>query len=115
MKFKDEFIQTKKELEQMGFDVDVPVYTSTNSTKREHIDEHLKKLKECDVLLLTNYLDDTGYGYVGASGFFEVGWAFALGKDVYLLNKTSPDSPYTEDLDAVVCRVLDGDLSKITA
>jgi hypothetical protein len=113
MKFKDKFIETKKELESMGFDVELPEYTSPHSTKREHIDKHLEKLKKCDALLLTNYIDDTGYGYVGASGFIEVGWAFALGKYIYLLNMTNPNSPYTEDLDAVVYHVIDGDLNKL--
>jgi nucleoside 2-deoxyribosyltransferase len=113
MKFIDKFIQTKKYLEATGFDVETPEYLAKNLTKKEHIVDHLKKLKTCDILLLTNYIDDTGYGYVGVSGFFEAGWAFALDKKVYLLNKVNPESPYAEDLGAIINENLNGDLNQI--
>jgi hypothetical protein len=113
MKFVDKFIQTKKDLEVIGFEVKTPEYLAKKLSKKEHIVNHLNKLKTCDILLLTNYLDDTGYGYVGVSGFFEAGWAFALDKKVYLLNTINPESPYAEDLSAVVYGILDNNLNNI--
>ena len=110
MKFKKEFLETAEQLRKLGIEALVPNYTDNHHTKRQHIDEHLTKLKDCDALLVTNYIDDSGYGYIGASGFIEVGWAFALGKKIFLLNPVNPQSPYAEDLDAVVNAILNGDL-----
>ena len=110
MRFKEKFLATAEQLRELGSEAQVPNYTDNNHTKRQFIDEHLTMLKDCDALLVTNYLDDSGYGYIGASGFIEVGWAFALGKKIFMLNPVNPESPYAEDLDAVVDAVLNGDL-----
>ena len=113
MRFKEKFLATAEQLRELGSEAQVPNYTDNNHTKRQLIDEHLAKLKDCDALLVTNYLDDSGYGYIGASGFIEVGWAFALGKKIFILNPVNPESPYAEDLDAVVDAVLNGDLQAL--
>lgn len=115
MRFKNKFLDTAEQLRKLGVKVQVPNYLDKTHTKRQHIDEHLAKLKDCDVLLVTNYIDDSGYGYVGASGFIEVGWAFALGKRIIILNQINPQSPYAEDLAAVVDIVLYGDLKALQA
>lgn len=110
MRFKEKFLETAEQLRELGVEVTVPNYTNNDHTKRQHIDEHLARLKDCDALLVTNYIDDSDYGYIGASGFIEAGWAFALGKKIFMLNPVSPQSPYAEDLEAVVDTVINGDL-----
>lgn len=112
MRFQDDFLKTAKQLNNFGFEAIVPD-VDAGYTKRQYIDRHLARLKDSDALLVTNYRDDSGYGYVGASGFIEVGWAFALGKKIYLLHDINPTSPYAEDLDAVVTKVLNGDLTQL--
>lgn len=113
MRFVEKFLETAEQLQKLGIEAQVPNSTDNNHTKRQLIDDHLEKLKGCDALLVTNYVDDSGYGYIGASGFIEVGWAFALGKKIFMLNPVNPQSPYAEDLDAVVDTVLNGDLQAL--
>lgn len=88
-------------LQKQGHVVHTPT-TEKLESKRAYIDRHLASLKESDALLLANFPEnDNKYGRVGASGFFETGWAYALGKKVYYLNPLDPESPYTEDIVAV--------------
>src|ERR1035437_6994516 len=112
MRFQKDFLKTAKQLNGLGFEAIAP-NVDASYTKRQYIDRHLTRLKDCDALLVTNYKDDSGYGYIGASGFIEVGWAFALGKKIYLLHDVNPASPYAEDLNAVVTKILNGDLTTI--
>lgn len=89
------------ELRQQGHVVHTPT-TEKLDSKRAYIDRHLELLQESDTLLLANFPEDgSQYGRVGVSGFFEAGWAYALGKKVYYLNPLDPESLYTEDLTAV--------------
>ena len=82
-------------------------------TKRQYIDEHMSRLQDSNALLLANFDDERGDGYIGASCFFEAGWAFALGKPVYALRPIDAKSPFAEDLMAIDCTVINGDMSKI--
>jgi len=89
------------ELRQQGHEVHVPT-TEKLGAKRAFNDRHLELLKKSDALLLANFPEaGSRYGRVGASGFFETGWAYALGKKVYYLNPLDPESLYTEDIVAV--------------
>lgn len=45
--------------------------------------------------------------------FFEAGWAFALGKPVFVLESIDRESDYAEDLLAIGAVELKGDLGKI--
>ncbi len=112
MHHADKFAALHESLEAAGHQAILP-QTEEGLTKRQYIDEHMSRLQDSDALLLANFDDERGDGYIGASCFFEAGWAFALGKPVYALRPIDAKSPFAEDLMAIDCTVINGDMSKI--
>ena len=112
MRHTDKFAALQDSLEAAGHQAILP-QTEEGLTKRQYIDEHMSRLQGSDALLLANFDDERGNGYIGASCFFEAGWAFALGKPVYALQSIDATSPFAEDLMAIDCQVINGDMSKI--
>jgi len=112
MRHTDKFAALQDSLEAAGHQAILP-QTEEGLTKRQYIDEHMSRLQGSDALLLANFDDERGDGYIGASCFFEAGWAFALGKPVYALRPIDAKSPFAEDLMAIDCTVINGDMSKI--
>ena len=112
MRHTDRFAALQDSLEAAGHQAILP-QTEEGLTKRQYIDEHMSRLQGSDALLLANFDDERGDGYIGASCFFEAGWAFALGKPVYALHSIDAKSPFAEDLMAIDCTVINGDMSKI--
>jgi hypothetical protein len=112
MRHTDKFAALQDSLEAAGHQATLP-QTEEGLTKRQYIDEHMSRLQDSDALLLANFDDERGDGYIGASCFFEAGWAFALGKPVYTLQPIDATSPFAEDLMAIDCQVINGDMSKI--
>ncbi len=112
MRHTDKFAALQDSLEAAGHQATLP-QTEEGLTKRQYIDEHMSRLQDSEALLLANFDDERGDGYIGASCFFEAGWAFALGKPVYTLQPIDTTSPFAEDLMAIDCQVINGDMSKI--
>ena len=112
MRHTDKFAALQDSLEAAGHQATLP-QTEEGLTKRQYIDEHMSRLQDSNALLLANFDDERGDGYIGASCFFEAGWAFALGKPVYALRPIDAKSPFAEDLMAIDCTVINGDMSKI--
>jgi hypothetical protein len=112
MRHTDKFAALQDSLEAAGHQAILP-QTEEGLTKRQYIDEHMSRLQDSEALLLANFDDERGDGYIGASCFFEAGWAFALGKPVYTLQPIDATSPFAEDLMAIDCQVINGDMSKI--
>jgi len=111
MKKYEEAVRIADELRMLGCNVATPEIGRTDASKREHIDTHFEKLKDSDVLIVGNFIDraDDQYGRVGASTFFEAGWAYALNKRVYHVHPLDPSSVYTEDIAAITC----GDMQQL--
>ena len=112
MHHADKFAALHESLEAAGHQATLP-QTEEGLTKRQYIDEHMSRLQDSEALLLANFDDERGNGYIGASCFFEAGWAFALGKPVYALHPIDAKSSFAEDLMAIDCQVINGDMSKI--
>lgn len=92
-----------EKIRSQGNSVHTPTVSQESRTKRSFIDEHLAKLVESDALIVGNFCaEGEAYGRVGASTFFEAGWAYALGKPVYCVAALDPASPYTEDITAIM-------------
>ena len=111
MKVYPQLIDLKKRLEKLGYAVELPDEGSGETGrgfKRRMIDDHLSKLRRADVLLLANV-----GGRIGASTFFEAGWAFVLGKTIYVLEEIDEGSDFAEDLRAIGVVELRGDLGII--
>lgn len=114
MKVYAQLAVVKERLEALGYVVELPEPGTRESSesevdyKRRMIDMHLEKLQRADVLLIGNI-----GGRIGASTFFEAGWAFALHKPIYVLEEIDDSSDYAEDLRAIGAIELKGDLSRI--
>lgn len=108
MRHHDELVPVAETLRGLGYEVELPDNNNPSYSKKQHIDKHLGELTESDALLLGN-VD----GYIGASTFFEAGWAFALKKPIYVLEKFDKNSSFTEDLKAIGAIELCGDWDKL--
>lgn len=128
MKFHQEMYVTKKKLEKKGFSVLVPkdldnieMNESYMDTDEERINvkiefdfirEHFRKIEKADAILILNYEKKGVAGYIGGNTFLEMGYAFGLGKKVYLLYPV-PDMDYKTEMHAMQPVVIHGDLGKI--
>ena len=78
----------------------------------DFIREHFRKIEQADAILILNYEKKGIPGYIGGNTFLEMGYAFGLGKKVYLLYGV-PDMDYKTEMFAIQPVVIDGDLSRI--
>ena len=128
MQFHRQMAEAQRELEAQGFRVLVPIElgnTKTNeaymsrdedkiSTKIEYdfIREHFRKIEKSDAILILNYKKKGIAGYIGGNTFLEMGYAFGLGKKIYLLYSV-PNMDYGVEMHSMKPIVLNGDLNKI--
>ncbi|MBM4401760.1 MAG: nucleoside 2-deoxyribosyltransferase [Candidatus Cloacimonetes bacterium] len=85
------------------------------SFKKEHdlIRAHYRKIKQSDAILVLNYKKKKIPGYIGGNTFLEMGFAYVLGKKIYLLYSIPKIDFCYEEIIAMEPHVLDGDLEKI--
>ncbi|MEI7891381.1 MAG: hypothetical protein WCI36_05450 [bacterium] len=135
--FFDEMLKAKKELEDMGHEVDLPPTEIKNGEgkmipvaeyyrirKSENPDAwvwdakkvamltHFKKEEWADVILVLNIEKNGVAGYVGANTLIEMGLALFLDKPIYLLNDI-PEISSKEEIVGMQPIVINGDLTKI--
>lgn len=105
----------------MGTDESVPVearndlsYEELITAKIEYdfIRMNFRKIEAAGSILILNYLHKGIPGYIGGNTFLEMGYAFGLGKKVYLLHPV-PEMDYKTEMHAIQPIVLNGDLTKI--
>jgi nucleoside 2-deoxyribosyltransferase len=120
-----EIEKVKKELEK-DFDVEIPFFDETANykvwDKEEAIRVKLKHdilksnfefMKRNDVILVFNKFEKNGIkNYVGGNTFLEMGFAYVLGKKLFLYSKI-PEISYESEIVAMKPIVLNGDLTKI--
>lgn len=118
----------KKDLEEMGFEVEIPVgvqqyidnsYTHLSESERfqNKIDMNLitryyKKIQDSDYVLIVNVEKNGKENYIGGNTFLEMGFAHVLGKPMFVLNPL-PEVSYRDELEAMNLRVINGDLGLI--
>lgn len=95
MSFLEQMLVLKQELNRAGYVVHAPkkeIIDYAKNTKAEQarlknqaIDDHLEKIKESDAVLVANYPKKGIEGYIGGNSFLEMGFAYALGKKIFLL------------------------------
>jgi len=126
MEFADKMIAVGSVLESQGHQVLYPKYTFSfvqrNLNKQEKaglkkakdlIRAHYKNIVESDAIVILNY-DKAGHkGWIGANSFLEMGFAYVLGKKIYLLNPIPDFAYFEEEIEAIGPVVLGGNLSKI--
>ena len=84
----------------------------TAKIEYDFIREHFKKIESADAILVLNYQKKGIKGYIGGNTFLEMGYAFGLGKKIFLLYPV-PEMDYKTEMHAIQPIVLGGDLTKI--
>lgn len=131
MRFAEDILKTKKELESKGHIVHIPVDTEhiiENPHLPDSLEEDCKHLQESNILkrcfdliaesdaiLVLNYEKHGVKGYMGTSVLMEVGLAHYLEKKIFLLNNI-PDynkQRWAHEVHAVNPIVLNGNLERI--
>lgn len=124
MKLIEKMKEVELKLKDLGLNVllpntaEVSDYTIMSeseqySHKNRMILDHLEKIKQADAILVVNdRLKDTD-SYIGANSFLEIGFAFSLGKKIFLLNEI-PQQPNTVEIGGMLPVCLRGDLNSIS-
>ena len=129
MQFHEEMARVRSQLVDRGFTVHVPGELDNLSKNESYMDndedritakieydfirEHFRKIESADVILVLNYDKKNIKGYIGGNTFLEMGYAFGLGKKIFLLYSV-PEMDYKTEMHAIQPIVLDGDLTKIS-
>lgn len=123
MKLKERMYEIEPKLKALGFNVLLSDMAETGDYgsmaeleryefKNRMIIGHLDKIKQGDAILVVNdRLKDTD-NYIGANSFLEIGFAFSLGKKIFILNSL-PQQPNTVEIGGMMPICLNGDLDKI--
>jgi nucleoside 2-deoxyribosyltransferase len=103
-----------KELELRGHKVTLPVdmsesgFTDRHKQKSTFMRTMFDEIKVCDAILAVNDETRQGYeGYIGANTFLELGMGYALGKQLFSLERWDSKLPYDEELRAMDIAKLD--------
>jgi len=130
MQFFKEMSSAKTLLESFGHTVHVPIEMNNPklnehfmksdderiSTKIEYnfIREHFQKIQYAEAILVLNHAKKGIKGYVGGNTFLEMGYAFGLGKKIYLLYPV-PKMDYYTEMEAMQPTVLNGNLKMLSS
>lgn len=122
-------------LEKAGYQTDIPL-TSQKIIKGELSMEEFKKEKEnngdgsfrkiqddvikryykiiknSDAVLIVNLEKNGIKNYIGGNTFLEIGFAYVLGKNIFLLNPI-PEINYKDEIMAMQPEVINGNLNRI--
>lgn len=124
MQIKERMSEVEQQLKNLGFIVLLPNIGETNdySTmteteryvfKNRMITEHLDKIRKSDAVLIINDTLKDIPNYIGANSFLEIGFAFSLGKKIFLLNNL-PEQSNTVEIGGMIPISLGGEISNIT-
>lgn len=131
MTFAPQMMEAKKDLEALGYQVDVPADIENhlkNPNLIDDLDSDLKHsqeknvLKACfdliaenDAVLVLNHKKNNIGGYIGTSVLMEIGLAYYLGKKIFILNPipSSADARWAHEVMIMNPKIIDGDFSAI--
>jgi len=140
MAFYNQFSELKRKLEEMGHTVVAPELefetkdddTSVGSffdrnggvdafppdhdvwkKKGKAITAHFRKIDDSDCVLISNYKKKGVSDYIGGNTFLEIGYAYGLGKKIFILNNLPQTSVFKEEILGMQPIVLKGNLEAI--
>ena len=113
MKIKDKIVEVGRSLENMGYNVLLPVECMQGLDKiiasRAHLDRIVNP--ENEIVLIVNDTKNGIENYIGPNSFAEIAFGFYFNKKVYLLNDIY--DPYKDELVGWKVIPLKGNLNKI--
>lgn len=83
--------------------------------KAELMRAHFDEVAKGDAILVVNDEKHGVPGYIGPNVLMEMGLAFHLRKQIYVLHPVTTESPVYEEVHGMGSVILDGDLTKIPA
>ena len=116
--------EVEKDLIESGHHVFMPVDFGVDYTTISHEDcgqlkkeknaikKHFEKIKRSEAVLVCNFDKNGIDNYIGGNSFLEMGFAYILGKKIFLLHPI-PKMPYESEIIGMEPIILDGDLNKI--
>jgi nucleoside 2-deoxyribosyltransferase len=122
MQFFQKMEELKLKLEKLGYSVYLPEAEESEgfylslpakdkpAMKRRFIDAHVEKIKKSNGVLIANFRKHEIDGYVGPNTLMEIAFAYALGKDIYMLNAME-DQPCKDEVLGLGVEWLDGELN----
>lgn len=81
--------------------------------KEKAILDHYDKIAWCDVIVVVNHEKKGITGYIGGNTLIEIGVAFFLKKQIYILNPISSELSYKQEIYGMKPVLLNGDISLI--
>ena len=124
MVFINNMMEIKVNLEKMGFSVDIPEIDESQykqnelfakhspNVKQEFINGHIAKIRNADAVLIVNENHKSIENYIGANSFLEIGFAYLLGKRIFLWNDI-PEQGNAEEIAGMKPMVLKQDLNRL--
>lgn len=76
------------------------------------IKKHYRKILEADCILVVNKDKNGIANYIGGNTFLEMGFAFVLGKPIFLMNPV-PEMLYQSEMKGMKPIILNNDLDKV--
>ncbi len=133
----DKIIKISDELESMGHKTEIPHscihikngdytldefkkwkrrdggdYKFRKNQKTDFIKAYFDYIKKSDAVLVLNITKNKIRNYIGGNALMELGFAYVLGKPIFLYNPI-PKMPYSDEIKAVNPKVINCDLGKI--
>lgn len=125
MQFADQMKVLRQQIESKSYSVYIPddgepneSYSSLDQAgqvalKGRFIDTHLEKIKRSDSVLIANFAKNGVNGYIGANTLMEIAFAYALEKQIFVLNPVGEQGCKLEVL-GMGPVILNGQLDLIT-
>ena len=114
MKFYGKYLRLKKQLEENGHEIIIPLpygEYETEATKLGAMKKFNDNLEKSDAILIANFDIDEKPNYIGVNSLMEIGMAFNRDKKIFILNEIPEDCK--DELEAIGVITLKGDLNKI--
>lgn len=88
MKFKSEIINVKEKLENLGYEVLLPIECIEGKPKNIASRAHFNRIKDekTNAILVMNLDKENAKNYIGPNSFAEIAFAFYFEKRIFLLN-----------------------------
>ena len=129
MAFAKEMIDAQKQLEKTGHVCFVPDGTyeyvenrvkkvgGSEGAKRkianDLIRKHYNLINNSDAILVLNYEKKRIRNYIGGNSFLEIGYAYILGKKIFLMNDIPEIELIKQEIEAIQPIIINGNLNKI--
>ena len=131
MKFAEDMVKIKRQLDELGHEASIPVGTEPHLKDKDFVDnlddnlefcitndimrKNFQKVADNDAVLVLNYKRNNVEGYIGISALLEMGVAHYLRKKIFLIQHTPSfdDARWAHEVAIMQPTVIKGDLTKI--